>query len=397
MHVDPAAASTELYMDPESRDEDAYWGDLATFEGRERLVPKNVGKSISAIEIEPEKKYLRWSELDAMTFPTDRWRVANLIPRAGSVILAAISGEGKTWVALELARSIAMGTNFLDDERFITLQGKVLYIDAENAKSELQRRGRQLGFVDSDNLTIWPVDELNLTKEDVAQNLVDDIIENRFDVVIIDTFRSVAGGLKEEKAEEVRALFSRFKALKERDVCIIWLDHFRKPSNFEGKIPKKEHLFGSQDKTASVEVLLMMQKEGEKISVYQRKNRLGKEIDAFCVEMTDTIAESGEILTLIRFAGEVDDRESKKEEAMELILEILKEESKVTPDIIQIVYAQKKIGQRNVREALRDLLVSKLIDRRKKGRTDEYFLVESLPEGDISYPQVELASLFEPS
>lgn len=340
---------------------------------------------------------MRWSELDAMQFPSNRWRVMNLIPRGGSAVLASVSGEGKTWVALELARCIAMGTNFLGDERFETEQGKVLYIDAENAKSELQRRGRQLSLIDSDNLMIWPIDDINLYSEEAAEDLISEILENKFDVVIIDTFRAVAGGLKEEKAEEVRTFFGRFKALKERNISLVWLDHFRKPSHFEGKVPKKEHLFGSQDKTASSEVLIMMKKEDEKISVYQRKNRLGKEINPFNIEILDHEDNDGALKTTILFTGELDEKESKKDEAMEFILDILGDGSKTTPNIVEIVFKEKRIGERNVREALKELLGSKLVDKRKNGRKDEYFLFGTEMRDSAVDDQEDLANLFIPS
>jgi RecA-family ATPase len=87
-----------------------------------------------------------WDEIDKREYEEQPWRIRNLIPKNGSTILASISGERKTWVALEMARSIAQGVNFLEHEGFSVEPGNVLFINAENAWNEIQRRGRQLGF-----------------------------------------------------------------------------------------------------------------------------------------------------------------------------------------------------------------------------------------------------------
>lgn len=328
-------------------------------------------------EEDEKNKALFWRDIDAMEFPSDRWRVRNLIPKDGMTILASVSGEGKTWTALKLARDISLGNDFLDQEQFKTVQGKVLYVDAENSLSEIQRRCRQLSFTDTDQLLFKVVDQLNLNDEDKVSELIDLIKEENIKVVIIDTFRALAGGLKEERAEEVRAFFSRFKELKGSDISIIWLDHYRKPSNFEGRVPKKEFLFGSQDKTANVETLLMMKKEEDDITVYQRKNRLGKEITAFKMTITDQTDVDGATKTLIEFAGEIDEKESKKDIAKEFIPDMLIDGPKTTPEIVEILYKQKKVAERNTREALKELISENVINKRKNGRKDEYYLTAS--------------------
>lgn len=332
------------------------------------------------------QKTALWGELDAMQFPADRWRVKNLVPKAGAIILAAVSGEGKTWVALELARCIAMGADFLGDTQFATVQGKVLYIDGENSMSEIQRRGRQLQLTNSDQLHFLPIDTLNLNDEIETGELIDEIEKKHFDVVIIDTFRAVAGGLKEEKAEEVRTFFSRFKSLKERGVALVWLDHYRKPSNFEGKLPKKEFLFGSQDKAAGVEVLLMMKKEESEIAIYQRKNRLGTEIRPFKTRLEDTGSNGAPIKTTLTYAGEIDEKESKKDAAKEYIPELLAVGPKTTPEIKEVFRLNKKAGPRNVQDALSELLAEGVVDKRKKGKRDEYFLptAQTAPESEVA-------------
>lgn len=326
-----------------------------------------------------------WEEIEKMTFPEDRWRIRNILPKEGFTILASVSGERKTWLALEMAKCIALGKNFLDNSDFETKEGNVLYLDMEMSASELQRRGKQLSLGEQkEKLFIVNNNDLNLNTEDGANWLIEMIEQYKISTVFIDTFRAVAGGLKEEKAEEIRTMFNRFKLLKNKEVSVIFLDHLRKPNNFEGKIVKKEHLFGSQDKSASVEILLMM-KSGDngEIEIYQRKNRLGPEIRPFKVLMKDT-EENGQIKTFLTFDGEIEPQETKKEEAKEFILSILNDGSKTTKELRQIIFNEAKIGEKNIRAALSELVDEKKIDFKRNGRENCYYLFresENLQEG----------------
>src|SRR3989344_1573926 len=85
-------------------------------------------------------------DLDNEVFPEQSWRINKLIPKEGFAIVASISGNRKTWFAMEMAKNIVSGENFLGREEFKTEGSNILYINGENGKSEMQRRGRQLCF-----------------------------------------------------------------------------------------------------------------------------------------------------------------------------------------------------------------------------------------------------------
>ncbi|MEI6280948.1 MAG: AAA family ATPase [bacterium] len=331
-----------------------------------------------AVMGEIKMEIISWEEFSKKEFTEVPWRIKDLIPKEGFVILSAISGEKKTWVALEMANNISEGSNFLGTEMFKTEQGKVLYVDQENPERDLARRGKQLGIKGKENFFLYRPDSLNLNDENVAKKFLELIVNNNFNVVFIDTLRAVAGGLKEDKAEDVRMFFNRFKILKDKGVVIIFLDHLRKPQNFEGKIPKKEQLLGSQDKTASVEILLQLSSKSgtDEIRVYQAKNRLDREISPFKIMMKDIIAEDGTKTTSLIYDGEIDEENTKKDEAKIYILELLHEGSQTTKEITKVL-STKKIGGRNTRDALKELMAEGKIDMGKKGKENLYFLVSS--------------------
>lgn len=327
-----------------------------------------------------------WRVLKNEKFPSAQWRIKNLIPTEGLVFLASISGEGKTWVAMEIAQAITSGKDFLGHSGFKSVPGNVLYIDSEMSRQELQRRGIQIDF-DNDLGLFLLNDDLNFSArslDDHHEWLEEFIEQNEICVVIIDTFRAVAGGLKEEKAEDVREFINGFKKYKNKKVAIIFLDHCRKASHFETKIPQKEHLFGSQDKTASVEILLMIKgnDDGSQIEMYQRKNRLAPSIAPFKIKVADTFDNTGNTSTILSYDGEIEDAETKKEEAKEMILEKLKEGGMTTKQIISFTHQQKRIGEKNTREALRELRNAGEVESVKKGREDFFTLPKTPEKGD---------------
>jgi len=322
---------------------------------------------------------ISWENLDKEVFPEQSWRINKLIPKEGFVILASISGNKKTWIAMEMAKNIVMGKDFLNDESFKTEGSNVLYIDGESSKSEIQRRGRQLNFkADTPfRLHIINEDNLNLNEDDADIWLRSFIEFYKIEVVFIDTFISVSGGIREDKAEDIRQFFNKYKSLKNNGVVVVWLMHLRKPNFFEGKAPKKEQVLGSQDKIASVEVLLMIHSESgsDEINVYQRKNRLGKEGEPFKILMKDSIDESGKVKTTLEYGGLLEESENKKDQAKEMIVEILQEGiGKTTKEILNIT--NKQVGSKNTRQALVELVKDGSLKIEKKGKSNYYVLLE---------------------
>lgn len=322
-----------------------------------------------------------WEEINNKVFSEERWRIKNLLPLEGITIIASPSGEKKTFLALSMAYSIANGTPFLNDSRFPTIPGNVLYIDLEMPEAELQRRARNMGFNDT-KYKIWILNKelLNLNTDKNADWLLQFVQEKEIKAVFVDTFRPAAGGIDEGKAELIRPFFNRFKAFKNNGTDITFLDHCRKPHPFEGRTPKKEQLLGSQDKCASVEVLLMVRSEdgSNTIDVHQKKNRLGTELQPFTVLMNDELDSNGDVnKTKLTYGGKVEEKQSKLDTAKEFILDTLVlEGGMVRQKIITLAYDEKKIGERNMSEALRELENSGDIKMKKVGRENYYYFPE---------------------
>lgn len=215
---------------------------------------------------------------------------------------------------------------------------------------------------------------LNFDSEQTIGQLRTLIAEKDIKVVFVDTFRAVAGGMKEEKAEEIRKFFNRLKPLKDQGVTLVFLDHCRKPAQFEGKVPKKDQLFASQDKVASAESLIMLksdERSGE-IGIYQKKNRTGIEFEPFSITMKDVMDEKGIAEMVMSYTGKLEEMEIKKlEEAKIFIINALKIEAKLRKELISMGKTNK-IGEKNISEALRNLAKESVIICEKEGNQNKY-------------------------
>jgi regulatory protein RepA len=82
--------------------------------------------------------------------------VHGLLHQGTKGVVASSSKGGKTWVLLDLAASIATGTNFL---KWPTTQGKVLFVNLEIQRAFIKDRLRVIKerkqLSNLDNLEIW--------------------------------------------------------------------------------------------------------------------------------------------------------------------------------------------------------------------------------------------------
>jgi AAA domain len=325
---------------------------------------------------DPSKPHLKlWSEFDTEIFPEARWKVGSLLPYEGVAIIASPSGEGKTWVAMDMARSIANGENFLEHPDFKCEEGAVMYIDQEMSKSELQRRGRLLRLHNTKHpIYLYGCDNLDLSKKESVDELVRVAKETNVKAVFVDTLRAIAGGLKEDKAEDVRAFMDKFMAFKNKGVVVVFLDHCRKPNQAEGKVPKKEQVLGSQDKVASVEVLIMIKSDEDtgEIHVYQIKCRNASEYKPFKIEMKDTVIDGACRPTEVKlmYAGLVEEKEYKVDKARDMIVDLLSDGGKPTKEIIDFLTLVKKIGKKNAEVALRLLVKEGKLKAERRGKSN---------------------------
>jgi hypothetical protein len=337
-------------------------------------------------------KIIPWNEFESFSFPENAWRVNGLIPLDGVTIIAAPSGEKKSWLCMALARSVAEGNVFLGNPDLSVEKCKVLYIENESPKSEIQRRGRMLGF--GDGILIHEQDCPSLNDDANVNELLKICVDQGVGLLFVDTIRSIAGGLQEDKAELVRGFFDRFKKFSEFGITVVMTDHLRKPNRFESKsVPKKDQLLGSQDKTAAANALISIRSEAgsDEISVYPLKLKAGKELPPFIAQMKE---EGGQISFV--HGGEIQQQMLKVERAKEVIKEFLANvsEPQDTQHIIEGV-KDAGVGKSNVETALKQMREGKEIGFKKEGKKWVYSLLLPDESPEVEDEKVQLPDLFD--
>jgi hypothetical protein len=343
-----------------------------------------------------------WKDFSNHKFPwANQWRVKGLIPISARCVIAAPSGEGKSWLAMEMARCVAAGTPYLGNPAFATTQCKVLYIENETAKYDFQRRGKRLNFREIEENIFTLLDDFpTLRDKKNAEALHAFAVQNEIGLIVIDTFRSVAGGIMEEKAEEIRRIFDNLKPFMESGITVVILDHTRKPHlNEGGMIPKKEQLLGSQDKFSAPEAVIMLRTKPvsktesgstANIFIHPLKNKGGVEAKPFQVDIVHVDDPDGGGTTTLTYVDEIDAKVLQAAVTEDAINDYLagQTERRATAEIVEAL--KGRAGKSSIETKLKELREAKKVGFTKDGSKYLYWL---LGEEDASGD--ELPSLFE--
>ncbi len=135
-------------------------------------------------------------------------------------------GVGKTWLMMDIARSIGGGIPFLG---YNTIKTDVIYIDFENPESVLNLRAQKLG--DAENVWFWRVNnpEIKPPKLD-KPDWTDYKSLPKGSVLIFDTLRA-AHGKDENASDAMNTIMERVKELRDMGFTIILLHHTPKNSD----------------------------------------------------------------------------------------------------------------------------------------------------------------------
>jgi AAA domain-containing protein len=154
------------------------------------------------------------------------WIAEPLIARGAVTMLAGREGQGKSMLALALAAGVGHGATLAG---IACHQGRVLVVDAENGEREAHRRLHGLGMK-LGALVYAEADGFNL-RSDLAQ-LEELLAEHQPDVLVLDSFRSLAPGLDENDSGPVEATLGPLRNLaRRRDCGVLLLHHAAKASD----------------------------------------------------------------------------------------------------------------------------------------------------------------------
>ena len=175
-------------------------------------------------------KYISAKELQNKNLPPIEYYVKGLLPQ-GLIIICSVPKLGKSWFALQLCLSIALGKKFL---KFETKQCSCLYLALEDSENRLQSRCNKLlnGLEAPINL------HFNIYNKNLDTGLIEEltnVISNNpnIKVIVIDTLQKIRGTSKSSNvyANDYKEL-SQIKSFADKNnLCVILLHHLRKNSN----------------------------------------------------------------------------------------------------------------------------------------------------------------------
>ena len=325
----------------------------------------------STILKEPPKKdsvkIIRMSDVELT--PVE-WLWKPYLPFGKLSVLQGNPGEGKTYFAMHLAAACTNGKLLPNMERMEPFN--VIYQTAEDGLGDTVKPRLIEAGADLDRVLVIDDSEVQLTLSD--ERIEKAIIENNARLVIIDPIQAYLGAdVDMNRANEVRPIFMRLGQVAQRTGCaILLIGHLNKAAGMQSL----QRGLGSIDIAAAVRSVMFIGKlkhDPTMRILTHEKSSLAPPGVSLAFSLGD---EGG-----FRWVGEYDitademlsgiepQRETKTQQAKDLICTLLARGKQVLSEDIDKAALERGIPGRTVRDAKRELgdaLKSKIVEGRKK-------------------------------
>lgn len=343
------------------------WNDVLVH--RAEIPNRNYFKSI--VLKEPSKpetvKIIRMSDVELA--PVE-WLWKPYLPFGKLSVLQGNPGEGKTYFAMHLAAACTNGKLLPNMERMEPFN--VIYQTAEDGLGDTVKPRLIEAGADLDRVLVIDDSDVQLTLSD--ERIEKAIIENNARLVIIDPIQAYLGAdVDMNRANEVRPIFMRLGQVAQRTGCaILLIGHLNKAAGMQSL----QRGLGSIDIAAAVRSVLFIGKlkhDPTMRILTHEKSSLAPPGVSLAFSLGD---EGG-----FRWVGEYDitademlsgiepQRETKTQQAKDLICALLAGGKQVLSENIDKAALERGIPGRTVRDAKRELgdaLKSKIVEGRKK-------------------------------
>ena len=343
------------------------WNDVLVH--RAEIPNRNYFKSI--VLKEPSKpetvKIIRMSDVELT--PVE-WLWKPYLPFGKLSVLQGNPGEGKTYFAMHLVAACTNGKLLPNMERMEPFN--VIYQTAEDGLGDTVKPRLIEAGADLDRVLVIDDSEVQLTLSD--ERIERAIIENNARLVIIDPIQAYLGAdVDMNRANEVRPIFMRLGQVAQRTGCaILLIGHLNKAAGMQSL----QRGLGSIDIAAAVRSVMFIGKLKHDTTMRiltHEKSSLAPPGVSLAFSLGD---EGG-----FRWVGEYDitademlsgiepQRETKTQQAKDLICALLAGGKQVLSEDIDRAALERGIPGRTVRDAKRELgdaLKSKIVEGRKK-------------------------------
>ena len=343
------------------------WNDVLVH--RAEIPNRNYFKSI--VLKEPSKpetvKIIRMSDVELT--PVE-WLWKPYLPFGKLSVLQGNPGEGKTYFAMHLAAACTNGKLLPNMERMEPFN--VIYQTAEDGLGDTVKPRLIEAGADLDRVLVIDDSEVQLTLSD--ERIEKAIVENNARLVIIDPIQAYLGAdVDMNRANEVRPIFMRLGQVAQRTGCaILLIGHLNKAAGMQSL----QRGLGSIDIAAAVRSVMFIGKLKHdptmRILTHEKSSLAPPGVSlAFSLGDEDGFRWVGEydITADEMLSGIEPQRETKTQQAKDLICALLAGGKQVLSEDIDKAALERGIPGRTVRDAKRELgdaLKSKIVEGRKK-------------------------------
>ena len=182
-------------------------------------------------------KYAR--SLSEFTLPDQQWLIENVIPAQSLTLIYAQTGHQKSLLSLDIARSLATGKSWLKQS---TLKSRVLYIDGEMSQRNIATRvqSMEINTIPKGDLTYLATSliddiEFDLRDDKCRKQLITDLKNNDYNVVVLDNIRTLLNVESENNASEYSVFNNLIKQIRGLGISVIVVHHSNKTVNEDGE------------------------------------------------------------------------------------------------------------------------------------------------------------------
>ena len=343
------------------------WNDVLVH--RAEILNRNYFKSI-VLKEPPKKDSVKIIRMSDVELTPVEWLWKPYLPFGKLSVLQGNPGEGKTYFAMHLAAACTNGKLLPNMERMEPFN--VIYQTAEDGLGDTVKPRLIEAGADLDRVLVIDDSEVQLTLSD--ERIEKAIVENNARLVIIDPIQAYLGAdVDMNRANEVRPIFMRLGQVAQRTGCaILLIGHLNKAAGMQSL----QRGLGSIDIAAAVRSVMFIGKlkhDPTMRILTHEKSSLAPPGASLAFSLGD---EGG-----FRWVGEYDitademlsgiepQRETKTQQAKDLICALLAGGKQVLSEDIDKAALDKGIPSRTVRDAKRELgdaLKSKIVEGRKK-------------------------------
>ena len=343
------------------------WNDVLVH--RAEIPNRNYFKSI-VLKEPPKKDSVKIIRMSDVELTPVEWLWKPYLPFGKLSVLQGNPGEGKTYFAMHLAAACTNGKLLPNMERMEPFN--VIYQTAEDGLGDTVKPRLIEAGADLDRVLVIDDSDVQLTLSD--ERIEKAIVENNARLVIIDPIQAYLGAdVDMNRANEVRPIFMRLGQVAQRTGCaILLIGHLNKAAGMQSL----QRGLGSIDIAAAVRSVMFIGKlkhDPTMRILTHEKSSLAPPGTSLAFSLGD---EGG-----FRWVGEYDitademlsgiepQRESKTQQAKDLICALLAGGKQVLSEDIDKAALERGIPGRTVRDAKRELgdaLKSKIVEGRKK-------------------------------